>query len=194
MDHPHQHEQIPNLSHAATSDSLDYHSATDNMTAVDHATLTSPVKKKAVLFTVDEHKAHAVKIPESALNGGTATKPLITGFAHEMGIANIGRGSDNADVHAPNSTYYGNEASAARDAVAQKKKRAMSTLVTSDSNTLLEDVIPRERRFSLDEPGNTQYLLNVEKTLERLLAGEDTDQNHQITVEDDGPKVSFSHL
>lgn len=33
------------------------------------------------------------------------------------------------------------------------------------------------------------FLVNVDKTLERLLANEDTDQNFQITIQDSGPKV-----
>lgn len=58
------------------------------------------------------------------------------------------------------------------------------TRITATSDTdirvLDETTIPHHRRF----------LIQVEPTLESLLAQEDPDRNMQITIEDSGPKVS----
>lgn len=35
-----------------------------------------------------------------------------------------------------------------------------------------------------------KFLIEVDTTLAELLAREDTDNNHQITIDDAGPKVS----
>lgn len=48
--------------------------------------------------------------------------------------------------------------------------------------------------FSADEVGVTQsrrFLVDVDSTLESLQQQEDTDNNMQITIEDEGPKVSL---
>lgn len=37
-----------------------------------------------------------------------------------------------------------------------------------------------------------QFKLDVKKTLDSLHAQEDTDGNYQITIEDNGPKVSLT--
>jgi alpha,alpha-trehalase len=34
-----------------------------------------------------------------------------------------------------------------------------------------------------------RFKINVEETLQQLLAREDSDQNYQITIDDKGPKV-----
>jgi alpha,alpha-trehalase len=34
-----------------------------------------------------------------------------------------------------------------------------------------------------------QFVVNVQETMDRLVATEDTDGNYQITIEDGGPKV-----
>jgi neutral trehalase len=40
-----------------------------------------------------------------------------------------------------------------------------------------------------------RFIVNVQATLKDLLQQEDTDRNHQITIDDNGPKVSVSrHL
>lgn len=42
-----------------------------------------------------------------------------------------------------------------------------------------------------------QFLINVQATMDHLVATEDTDNNYQITIEDGGPKVgvtSFSNI
>lgn len=45
---------------------------------------------------------------------------------------------------------------------------------------------------SIDEASQKpqKFIVNVEATLNDLLQREDTDRNHQITIDDDGPKVS----
>ncbi len=45
---------------------------------------------------------------------------------------------------------------------------------------------------SLDEYSQPQkFIVNVKATLKDLLDREDTDQNHQITIDDNGPKVDL---
>ncbi len=55
------------------------------------------------------------------------------------------------------------------------KPQYMLTTVPADEST-----IPHSRRF----------LIQVEPTLQSLQSQEDTDGNMQITIEDNGPKVS----
>ena len=45
--------------------------------------------------------------------------------------------------------------------------------------------------FAIDEQPlkPRKFLINVDRTLQSLLEREDTDNNMQITIEDDGPKV-----
>lgn len=53
--------------------------------------------------------------------------------------------------------------------------------------------LPKTHAYSLlDEYAQPQkFIVNVEATLKDLLDREDTDQNHQITIDDNGPKVGL---
>ena len=77
----------------------------------------------------------------------------------------------------PDTTYDGKRMSRAR------------TFSTVDSS-FRQKMGNIRRRGSQDTYSTPRvFLVNVDKTLERLLANEDTDRNFQITIQDSGPKV-----
>lgn len=57
-------------------------------------------------------------------------------------------------------------------------------IYTNHNNNTIDEVSLQPRRF----------LIQVEPTLKELLSREDTDQNMQITIEDQGPKVHSNIL
>ena len=65
----------------------------------------------------------------------------------------------------------------------------------SNGSTFFDTQVPLRRRGSEDDSyrastGERRFFIeDVDKTLKELLAGEDTDGNYQITIEDTGPKV-----
>lgn len=95
------------------------------------------------------------------------------------------RYSNESDVYSRAEIYYASGASAARK---DAKNRTFSQRIESPS--IPADL--HQRRYSLDDlagPGR-KFLMPVDSTLEALLAREDTDKNSQITIDDQGPKVS----
>lgn len=85
--------------------------------------------------------------------------------------------------------YYGQEARTGKG-----RSRALSQATTDyhGPSTRSNEDLPPIRRASLDAFSHhtpRQFVVNVQHTLERLLAAEDTDGNFQITIEDGGPKV-----
>lgn len=68
------------------------------------------------------------------------------------------------------------------------RQRAFSSSLSQCGVPELEGI--PSRRFSHDERSQPRkFVINVEATLKNLLQREDTDQNMQITIEDQGPKV-----
>lgn len=93
------------------------------------------------------------------------------------------------DPFARSSEYYAPDGVAARR---EPKNRTQSQIIPSGSHPL--DLPAQPRRGSVDEQGERIFQINdVEAFTRRLLHQEDTDGNGQITVEDVGPKVCFTH-
>lgn len=67
---------------------------------------------------------------------------------------------------------------------------ADDSLAVSDADFHINDH-PMKRRSSEDDISSSKRFLigDIDATLETLLRNEDTDKNHQITIEDTGPKV-----
>ena len=102
----------------------------------------------------------------------------------------IRRISSHLDPYAQADIYYGDLSSVSRK---DPKNRAFSAVVEPGSHPLLDGWAANNRRSSLDaQPGQRKFLIPVEATLKNLLSREDTDNNSQITIEDSGPKVSYS--
>ncbi|SCU84439.1 LAMI_0C07492g1_1 [Lachancea mirantina] len=93
--------------------------------------------------------------------------------------------------------YYG----PATDPLKQKKRTGFNrtrtlSVIGSTSNYKLDanNIVPIRRRGSednsyLNSRNRAFFIEDVDATLEQLLHSEDTDQNYQITIEDQGPKV-----
>lgn len=96
------------------------------------------------------------------------------------------------DPYSTAEVYYGDKSAATRQ---DPKRRTFSVLVDSGNAPVLDDLKGTHRRASQDEYGRQprKFLIPVDATLESLLSREDTDNNSQITIDDDGPKVSFVH-
>ncbi|KAL1955929.1 hypothetical protein VTO42DRAFT_7914 [Malbranchea cinnamomea] len=90
--------------------------------------------------------------------------------------------SDATDPYSHPAIYYGDQRSS------QRRQRAYSSSVAPFD---VEDLGSfASRRFSHDERSQPRkFMVNVDATLKSLLEREDTDQNMQITIEDQGPKV-----
>lgn len=60
------------------------------------------------------------------------------------------------------------------------------------ATVILANVLMLICQISVDEVSEKprKFIVNVEATLNDLLQREDTDKNHQITIDDNGPKVS----
>ncbi|KAI8367661.1 trehalase-domain-containing protein [Radiomyces spectabilis] len=86
------------------------------------------------------------------------------------------------DVHAVPSNYYlGTDVPHART---REQARSKPTVPSQ------AQVAATHRRYSYEEKGKPrQFLLNVEEAQREILAQEDTDNDFQITVNDEGPKV-----
>ncbi|KAI9932803.1 hypothetical protein ASPWEDRAFT_33761 [Aspergillus wentii DTO 134E9] len=86
--------------------------------------------------------------------------------------------------------YYGEEDSASR---INRRRRAFSTSLNTFNQDDIKDYLGKIplRRGSHDEvPAQPRkFLIDVDATLHSLLEREDTDRNHQITIEDVGPKT-----
>ncbi|OBT50329.1 neutral trehalase, partial [Pseudogymnoascus sp. 24MN13] len=90
--------------------------------------------------------------------------------------------------YAPADAYYGLKNTA------HQNPRRQSTFSTNyAASRVREDTLSElpARRGSHDEStlGQLKFLINVDSTLENLQKQEDTDNNFQITIEDNGPKV-----
>lgn len=92
------------------------------------------------------------------------------------------------DPFAPIETYYDEQVLQKR--LLGTKQRAISTYTKQAPLTALDSDFHPGRRASHDESSQAdqELLVNVEQTIQDLLAREDKDQNYQITIEDDGPK------
>lgn len=96
--------------------------------------------------------------------------------------------SNKLDPYSPADIYYGEQSSSARK---DAKHRTFSVILDPGTHPDLEPAQSRFRRGSLDAYGAPRkFLIPVESTLKSLLDREDTDHNSQITIDDDGPKVS----
>ncbi|OJJ49232.1 hypothetical protein ASPZODRAFT_129648 [Penicilliopsis zonata CBS 506.65] len=86
--------------------------------------------------------------------------------------------------------YYGDEDAMSR---IKDRRRAFSQTLKVFNREDIHDLIGKlpVRRGSHDEISAQprKFLIDVDATLESLLEREDTDKNHQITIEDAGPKV-----
>ncbi|ESZ96507.1 neutral trehalase [Sclerotinia borealis F-4128] len=95
--------------------------------------------------------------------------------------------SSDVDPFAAAHVYYGNDAN-------QKSFRQFRTRTYSSNQSTLSkpifDLKKPKRRGSHDDIGDygRKFLIQVDSTLEALRKQEDTDNNHQITIEDLGPK------
>ena len=96
--------------------------------------------------------------------------------------------TDSRDPFAPIEDYY-NE-TALQKKLLGNKNRAISTYAKQSPSYVPEPDYPLRRRASHDEytQSHQELLINVDRTIEDLLAREDKDRNYQITIEDDGPK------
>lgn len=98
--------------------------------------------------------------------------------------------TERRDPYLPIETYYDEQSLQAR--LLGNKQRAISSYAKQAPTTSLiagTNYLPR-RRGSHDEytEANQELLINVDRTIQDLLAQEDKDQNYQITIEDNGPK------
>lgn len=119
-------------------------------------------------------------------------------------------GSDDMDPLASPDVYYGSKTDPSKQTKNSKVMRGRTFSATLPRNTFLkfsadDNIIdtneeekvrasnyPIKRRSSEDDLffGARRFLISdIDATLETLLKNEDTDQNHQITIEDTGPKV-----
>ncbi|KAI9900162.1 hypothetical protein N3K66_004424 [Trichothecium roseum] len=98
------------------------------------------------------------------------------------------RGSEDFGVYDDAKTYYAEDRHAAR-AGTRTRTYSQNSLLRQFERVGLKEPF---RRGSHDESNLAQgrrFLIQVEPTLESLLAQEDLDGNMQITIEDNGPKV-----
>ena len=67
--------------------------------------------------------------------------------------------------------------------------------MVSTATEILATVSMLNCEISIDEVSEKpqKFIVNIEATLKDLLQREDTDKNHQITIDDNGPKVSTRH-
>ncbi|KAL4962796.1 alpha,alpha-trehalase [Aspergillus stella-maris] len=100
------------------------------------------------------------------------------------------RSSSGGDPFQNPDVYYGDAEANSR---LRKGRRAFSSTLKSFNRQELQDILGTQntRRGSMDPTsGNPRkFLIDVDATLDRLLESEDSDRNHQITIEDVGPKV-----
>lgn len=110
-------------------------------------------------------------VARSYHGNGNHTRTSSDGSSHEIGAL------------ASNDAYYGNQG------ISQRNPKNRTFSVKYESTSKLFN-IGKLRRFSQDLPDDDKrLLLDVDETYQRLLASEDTDDNIQITIEDQGPKV-----
>ncbi|KAL4808404.1 neutral trehalase [Aspergillus unguis] len=106
------------------------------------------------------------------------------------GISNHRRSSSGGDPFQHPDIYYGDEASASR---IHRGRRAFSSSLNTFNKAELNEILSDRsaRRGSLDPTSGhpRKFLVDVDATLESLLAREDSDRNMQITIEDAGPKT-----
>lgn len=96
--------------------------------------------------------------------------------------------NDLKDPYAPIEDYY--DEVALQKKLLGNKQRAISTYTKQEPTFAPEPDYPLRRRASHDEytQAHQELLINVDRTIEDLLAREDQDRNYQITIEDNGPK------
>jgi alpha,alpha-trehalase len=117
--------------------------------------------------------------------------------APNAGLRHSGSNSD-LDPYSADHIYYSEE----RADQNVKSTRARTYSTGEDRRSTFKNVLDRtharqpRRRGSHDEVAIAprKFLIDVDSTLESLLATEDTDGNMQITIEDAGPKVSPTTL
>lgn len=100
--------------------------------------------------------------------------------------------ADKKDPYASPSVYYGDE-DPVRRLLLGGGNRAITSYLQSQNETISDRTSQRSipvRRASHDEHSmfREEYICNVKDTLERLLAQEDLNGDHKITIEDKGPK------
>lgn len=88
--------------------------------------------------------------------------------------------------------YYSDASHVARH---DPRNRTFSAVFDGSADSPLIELKHERRRGSVDAAGSRprKFLLPVEATLKELLSREDTDSNTQITIDDEGPKVSSLH-
>ncbi|ANB12144.1 alpha,alpha-trehalase NTH1 [Sugiyamaella lignohabitans] len=93
--------------------------------------------------------------------------------------------SSEIDPYSTPAVYYNPESE--KKSIRLLRSRTLSTVDRSSSDR--KKWLPRRRGSKDEQLGPKKLLIHVDTTLKRLLESEDTDQNAQITIEDDGPKV-----
>ena len=96
--------------------------------------------------------------------------------------------TDTFDPYSKPEVYYGGHS------FGLQKERTFSDIV--ESGTPQSVLHFRKRSASLDAGSKDprRFLIPVESTLKELLSQEDSDHNCQITIDDEGPKVSPTYL
>ncbi|ODQ65950.1 alpha,alpha-trehalase Ntp1 [Nadsonia fulvescens var. elongata DSM 6958] len=122
-----------------------------------------------------------------SMNSETASEPGAKWFRHHRRVSS----SDGDDPFSTAGIYYGpqNDPGTAKYGSRLARTRTMSTVTANGTNNLAPEVTLK-RRGSIDEYSKPRkFVIDVNRTLEQLLHSEDTDNNFQITIEDNGPKV-----
>lgn len=99
--------------------------------------------------------------------------------------------SSELDPYSIPEIYYGEDTRlSSKKGSKLARARTMSMGTPGDYRYPDNNSAPPRRRGSQDERvGPQRFLINVDVTLDRLLKSEDTDQDFQITIEDEGPKA-----
>jgi len=112
------------------------------------------------------------------------TNPFATNGHQGMLRVQTGSARDMNHLYSAPSIYYGDKGDAAKR---DFRNRTFSAIVPAQAQPNFGS-----RRLSLDVPGDRSFDIPVKTTLAELLKNEDTDNNHQITIEDGGPGVSHT--
>lgn len=108
-----------------------------------------------------------------------------------MSASNGHRRNGSIDPFSEPAVYYASEANRSRQA--KDRRRAFSSNLKVFNREDIQEYLGKipQRRSSHDEASGhpRRFLIDVDATLESLLAREDTDKNMQITIEDVGPKT-----
>lgn len=93
------------------------------------------------------------------------------------------------DPFAPIETYY-DENALQKKLLGAKRRSVLTYAKQASTDSSIDSNFHPRRRTSHDESSQAdqELLINVERTIQDLLAREDKDQNFQITIEDNGPK------